>query len=583
MDKALGSIKKRTWIDWIKFVPILLMGIIAPIVVRLKIMEFPELGELPWNPSQYYVSDVFAYYRSRIILAAAILALILMVVFYVIKGTKKIKFGWGQLAFAALIVASAVFSDYANVAWSGYPEKLQGTWIWLSYLVLLTYTYSIIDNEDDERMILRIVMLSAIWIVGVGAFQAFGKDFFRTDLGARLLLGKEIYEKSGNALKFSFGEAHVYSTLYNPNMVGSYVSMLLPVGLYAIIKENFKVFKYVWGLLILGSLVMLVGSYSRSGIIAIGVMLMVSVVWVFLKMKEHRRKMLVGLAALVIATVGANAATGSVMSRKLSEVFEPREIHSFIQSVETDGQNIHWAFENDQKVNVYYDILNGDVIAELTDDQGEILNILTNNNLYTIENLPEVQFQFGNVQDVAFVSFLIQGKRWDFADTDEGIKFISPMGKMDDLLTTKSKYDAYATLGSNRVYIWTRSLSKVKESIFLGSGADTFALRFPQNDYLNKELFFRERAMVVDKAHSGYIGMALEFGGIALILYVLLQVVLISSGIKSKQSFMLALALIGIGVATLFNDFTVHTAFLQIFVLAMLMKKSGNQEKVERL
>ena len=44
-------------------------------------------------------------------------------------------------------------------------------------------------------------------------------------------------------------------------------------------------------------------------------------------------------------------------------------------------------------------------------------------------------------------------------------------------------------LGSGRLYIWSRILPMLKHDILKGSGPDTFAEVFPQNDYAGKMIY----------------------------------------------------------------------------------------------
>jgi len=77
-------------------------------------------------------------------------------------------------------------------------------------------------------------------------------------------------------------------------------------------------------------------------------------------------------------------------------------------------------------------------------------------------------------------------------------------------------------LGSNRVYIWRKSLQMMKDNIILGSGLDTYVYNFPHWDPERDHALFR-MGLLIDKPHNTYIQIATGVGvlGILVYLYVL--------------------------------------------------------------
>ena len=73
----------------------------------------------------------------------------------------------------------------------------------------------------------------------LGAFQTFGLDWIQS-AWARPLVTTELAGRSGFNIKLTFGKGMAYSTLHNPNYVGSYVAVVLPITiLFAFYgKEN---------------------------------------------------------------------------------------------------------------------------------------------------------------------------------------------------------------------------------------------------------------------------------------------------------------------------------------------------------
>ena len=126
-------------------------------------------------------------------------------------------------------------------------------------------------------------------------------------------------------------------------------------------------------------------------------------------------------------------------------------------------------------------------------------------------------------------------------------------------------------LGSARGYIWARSLPLLKETLLLGYGPDTYALHFPQDDYLGKWYAYGTTSIVVDKPHNLYLQIALNQGVIALIGFLILVGAYIVRSMKlyafrdgySRFDIMgiaILLGIVGYLGAGVFNDSVVSVA-----------------------
>ncbi|MDD2295646.1 MAG: O-antigen ligase family protein, partial [Eubacteriales bacterium] len=71
--------------------------------------------------------------------------------------------------------------------------------------------------------------------------------------------------------------------------------------------------------------------------------------------------------------------------------------------------------------------------------------------------------------------------------------------------------------GSWRGYIWSRSFPLLKQTILLGTGADTYCAAFPQEDYAGKYSTGAQYDIVVDKPHNLYLGAAIGTGVVSLL------------------------------------------------------------------
>ena len=153
-------------------------------------------------------------------------------------------------------------------------------------------------------------------------------------------------------------------------------------------------------------------------------------------------------------------------------------------------------------------------------------------------------------------------------EESEKLTNLSPVisKKCPDIEDEKIKYivNKYGSMGSGRVYIWTRSWKLIKKTIFFGYGPDTFALYFPNKDchYFNKNF--------VDKPHNMHIQTIVNIGGVSFLIFLLIIVIHSIKTIKtlkeSKNNKILTISsalyvgCIGYLLAGFFYDSTINVA-----------------------
>ncbi|AGK55419.1 O-antigen polymerase [Bacillus sp. 1NLA3E] len=134
--------------------------------------------------------------------------------------------------------------------------------------------------------------------------------------------------------------------------------------------------------------------------------------------------------------------------------------------------------------------------------------------------------------------------------------------------------------GSFRLFIWKKSLPLVPKYFWVGSGPDTFAYVFPNDQ--EKKGFFGD--MIVDKAHNEYLQMAITLGVPALLTYLYLLFVILRNAFKAVKNvqmdkekillYGLISAIFSYLVQAFFNISTVPVAPIFWAVLGMTMAVS---------
>ena len=117
----------------------------------------------------------------------------------------------------------------------------------------------------------------------------------------------------------------------------------------------------------------------------------------------------------------------------------------------------------------------------------------------------------------------------------------------------------------------------LKENIILGAGADTFTLRFPQNEFKIKKVIYGTVLMVTDKAHNMYIQMGMAFGLTGVSAFILIVVNIIRLFLKkfknlgaSIKHVVLLSSLIGYLIVGVFNDTLVSVTPIFFLILGMM-------------
>jgi O-antigen ligase len=127
-------------------------------------------------------------------------------------------------------------------------------------------------------------------------------------------------------------------------------------------------------------------------------------------------------------------------------------------------------------------------------------------------------------------------------------------------------------LGSGRVYIWTRIVPLLKKYILVGSGPDTFAEVFPQNDYSGKLVYAENPARIIERAHNDYLMKWVQTGLLSVLALLAFYFLLLKKGFayfgngawtcsgKNLLALGCLLGCVAYMVCGLFSDSTLYTS-----------------------
>jgi hypothetical protein len=185
--------------------------------------------------------------------------------------------------------------------------------------------------------------------------------------------------------------------------------------------------------------------------------------------------------------------------------------------------------------------------------------------------------------DHTFIVTIANTLKLPFANTEDGMKYINRKAYYSELEKIPS-VNVYQreSMGSGRLYIWSRSIPLLKDTLLIGNGADTYALVFPQTDYIGKFKGFGDykklSETIVDKPHNLYLQYGINIGMVFLIIYLAINFLLIldllkliKKGVYLEKAIPFISIIIGYGITMLFNDSTVVVSTIYWTIIGFSM------------
>lgn len=559
---------------------------IIPFIVQLKVMDLSTHLDYyyNWDGSDVY-GDFFSYYKSWMIIIFAILSLYSVYIKsteeFISDYIKKELYIKLMGIFTFFILLSFVFSKYKYVAFFGFVDRFEGTLVWISYMIIMFTASIYLDSRSKVDYVLKALVYSSIVMSIIGFTQYKNINIFNFEpLKSLVTLGV-----TGNP-EIQAWKNIAYGTLYNPNYVGSYTAITIPVALYmSINKYQNKVVRGISVVAIIFNMIFLLLSKSTAGIVGVIAEAIIIGVILFLR-SSNKRKIVIGVAALVGIMVFIPLFN---QTRYFDKILEGTK-KDIVKESDSDLKG-YYTIDNEVGIldfgGLYYKIKYNDNNINFFDRNDNLLaykydasngKILMENEVY---NLMDIYF-YKKSKDIKILKFIIKDEyrgSFNFGIKNGNIYLAGNVGQEIEEESARSiLFKGREKIGSARGYIWGRSIYiMLKDNILIGSGADTFANVFPQNDFKMKRLIYRKIDLLTDKAHNMYIQMGMAFGVTGLVAFVAIVLNLIklfvnrfkNLGVSMNQSILLC-SIIGYLIVGLFNDTLVSVTPIFFLILGMM-------------
>jgi O-antigen ligase len=462
------------------------------------------------------------------------------------------------LIYLAFVLISYAFSSVKDVAWMGWNDRFEGTLILICYIFMALYIMNLVNSEKGVKLIIYPLAITSFILSLIGLSQAFGRDFFQSTIGQKLIVpnmkmdgGTTAWEAIDKAaeqgeqfLKFTFQNNEIYQTVYNINYVSFYLTLLIPIfGLLFIHEKANLIKKTMWGILFGLLIFNLIGSASSGGLLGMFVVVIIAAV-IFNKKLITWWKPIVILLAITLLVGGitfdrwSDELTGAVKGvvgtasekqgpgtpeKSESDSVQGASGHEF-EYFANKGDTIEFSLDGNVAT---IDLSQWNSIAA-SDNKDNQLNIVPtstdsspgkltiDDNRFSAVTMEYTEDEDGNqLFDIGLTG---EERTWSFTETESGIELLNDLGNTVKLENIPHwGFDDNPGFGSGRGYIWSRSLPMIKDTVLIGHGADTYCIYFPHKDYIGKYNAGWNVNMVVDKPHNMYIGIAVNTGLISLL------------------------------------------------------------------
>lgn len=506
--------------------PVILLIGFVPLIVHTYSYN-SNLSQFDWYPanSDQQVDFFFACKMIAIIVIGIVMAGILLYRYWVKKETLKFENCFYLLFGYALFVAmSALFSTHKYWVARGIYELFEPVWVVFIYMILCYYVYNYVNEEKQVYTILRWAGIGMAVVTLIGVFQYFGKDFFRTSFGKHLITSSKWWNQL-DQLRFNMAEDTSYTTLYNPNFLSFYFGMLIPLIVCLFIGAKKWWHRIALVVAEVLCVLCLKGSKSDTGWMAI---VAATVILVLVLLSRRKKLFIAGIVVLVIgiiasATLGMKTTAGQRIKDTVFGTYHMEERYA-LRSVETNDDNVTLDIRGNSLVVTYDTMDDGLLVVSCKDDAGNELSRTVTDETNQISTIDDAKYEGIQVQPIVLgentpaVRLYIAGVTWDFLkDQEGGYYYCNPAGKAVKFPTVKTSRLFKEDAMSYRGRIWNNTIPLLGKHVLVGSGANTYMLEIPQDDYLGMNYIYGANSYDV-KAHCWYLQQWVETGLIGTLL-----------------------------------------------------------------
>lgn len=554
-------------------IPLAIWFAIIPLIVKVKFYENP-LTEYSWYSNESMLADFFLYHKSLFVTITGVLMLLILI-WQISKMKRKDDLFNSDtrilipiVIYLFLAIASSLFSDYGYFCTHGMPDQFETIWNLIAYVIAVIYCYYVVVYYDSDRSLNNIIFVGAALVGIICVLQYFKVDIYRL-----------IY--AGEGYSFTFEEGTVYGPFYNINYVGYYTLLFVPLFVMLFVSAKDWKLRVITAVLTAALMIALIGAESTTAIAAFVIVAAFAIVFILLKNAKAKKILWIPIGAIAICGVA------------VCVLAVPR-MDAYIQASDTKKTNLENIFTHDDNVEIDYKgeqlyiqmIQYGDSLAfNLTDqnDASVASEYVDSSEGYYYYTVTDTRFEGMMLtpaimtEDPLTYGFIVQidDKSWNFTNqmTEDGTYYYyTDLGKLTKLTedTIAPSFEPLVNvsgLANGRGYIWNKTIAMLKDYIVLGSGADTYAVVFPNDDFVSMYNNGYNN-LIMTKPHCLYLQIAVQSGVLSLICFLVFYVWYAISSIRlyfkqrldqplAAAGFAILLGTMGYMISAIANDSTI--------------------------
>lgn len=509
-----------------------LIMILAVIPLMIHQYRFNTgLTQYNWYQGEGNASDLFLH--VKMVWSYAMFIIILCIMIYMIF-SEEIKPVWDRilipiLVYGALSFVSALFSINRHYSFSGIQQQFESVWMLLGYVLLVYYSFFILYQESAVERLIPYLVAGITVMTVFGVLQGLKLDPLHTEFLQSLILTNK---KLVGRMKFSFEEGRTFMSLYNPNYVGFYVVVMVPI-LVALIMHTKKVILRVFYAILAAALVfVLFASQSRAGILVLVATFFVMLLCMRKVFFKYWKVTLGIVVVAVVAFIAVNMMNQNVLVNRMRSMFSTSPQNYALEYIETgkdvtfgyQGNEIHFTMEREKGADA--------ATFHVTDGEGnEVASTLqAETNVYQITD-KRFPFVYAEMYGDSFRGFYVEHartgtgndafsptKRWLFSNQykqNDSTYYVKGAGASFFHMKRYQAGDGFLEknylLANKRGYIWARTIPLLKKYPLLGSGPDTFVIAYPNDDLVGLYNSGHD-VEVVTRPHCMYLQIASQTG-----------------------------------------------------------------------
>ena len=388
--------------------------------------------------------------------------------------------------------------------------------------------------------------------------------------------------------------------MYNPNYVASYFALIIPMEIALLIQNKKWYFRILYAGMLVLSIICLLASGNRSAIAAFAVTILF-ILLLFNKRLIKAWKIVLPVTAVIAVVFGTYLKKDDFIIQKFVRLMHAEDRPEDPISEIVTGDNDVAITCNGQVFHAAYDITpEGYINMTIQDDAGTALNTTVDEATFTYavqdERFPGFTVQAVNLNNEIAMGVFAGNVTWYFKKGDDGTYYYyNVYGRWDKINNAPRVWVNYLEKRfEERGTIWSKTIPLLKNCVIFGTGADTYTVVYPQDDYVDKTYDYSTSSMDV-KPHCLYLQIAVQSGIPALLAVLVFYIWYFVTGVRlyAKASYQDGMEIIGAGlllatftymVISFLNDSTVTVApifwimmGLGIAVNEILKKKGAGQ------